>query len=129
MAEPITAPEPPLNQEQREAIFDFLLLGMYADQFLKDVENTRLYELISSLGWDSYQDPTEYADTATARVRAAAENPERTRAFLEQLSAQFATDDVRNFAMILFLRLIESDQNINVEEDHLYATAKAVFGV
>jgi len=129
MPEPINAPEPPLNQEQREAIFDFLLLGMYADSALKRVENTRLYDLIASVGWQSYQDPREYSDLATARVRAAAETDEKTRAFLAQLNDRLATPEARNFAMVLFLRLIEVDKDINVQEDQLYAAAKAAFGV
>lgn len=129
MPEPINAPEPPLNQGQREAIFDFLLLGMYADSALKRVENTRLYDLISSVGWQSYQDPREYSDLATARVRAAVETGEKTRAFLAQLNDRLATPEARNFAMVLFLRLIEADKDINVQEDQLYAAAKAAFGV
>lgn len=129
MPEPINAPEPPLNQEQREAIFDFLLLGMYADSAIKRVESARLYDLIASVGWKSYQEPREYSETATSRVRDAAETGEKTRAFLSQLNDRLATPEARNFAMVLFLRLIEADKDINVQEDQLYAAAKAAFGV
>ncbi len=129
MPEPIHAPEPPLTQEQREAIFDFLLLGMYADSVLKRVENERIYDLIASVGWQSYQDPSEYSNLATARVRDAAENEEKTRAFLAALSDRLATPDARRFAMVLFLRLLEADKDINVEEDQIYTAAKAAFGL
>ena len=43
-----------MNQSQREAIFDFLLVGMYADGTIKLSENSRLYELMSGLGWQSF---------------------------------------------------------------------------
>ena len=64
MIDPST-PFPTLDQSQREALFDFLLLATYADNSLKLSEEQRLYELISGLGWQSFQEPTEYADTAT----------------------------------------------------------------
>ncbi|RYD68728.1 MAG: hypothetical protein EOP84_29785 [Verrucomicrobiaceae bacterium] len=129
MPESINAHEPPLNQGQREAIFDFLLLGMYADSVLKRVESARLYSLISSVGWESYQTPNEYANLATARVRDASENSGKTGVFLANLNDRLATPEARQFAMVLFLRLIESDKEINAEEDQLYTAAKAAFGV
>lgn len=129
MPESIHVPEPSLSQAQREAIFDFLLLGMFADSALKRVESARLYSLISSVGWESYQKPDEYANLATARVRDAAENAGKTRTFLENLSDRLETAEARNFAMVLFLRVLEADKEIQVEEDQLYTAAKAAFGV
>jgi hypothetical protein len=129
MPEPITLPEPPLDQAQREAIFDFLLLGMYADSVLKRVEDARLYELVSGLGWSSYQDPREYSNTAISRVRKASEDPDRTRDLLLAISDQLRTLEARQFALILFTRLIEADRAVSADEDQLYAAAKEIFGI
>jgi hypothetical protein len=124
-----TTPLPTLNQAQREAIFDFLLLATYADNSLRLKEEQTLYELISGLGWESYQEPTEYADTATARVRAAAESDAGTRGFLEKLSERLGTPEGRVFALALLPRILESDNSMPEAEQAFYDAAKAAFGV
>ena len=129
MIDPISLPEPSLDQPQREAIFDFLLLAMYADTVLKRVEDARMYEMMSAVGWSSYQDPREYSNTAIARVREASENPERTTEFLHELNERLRTSEVRQFALVLFSRLLHADKDVSLEEDHLYAAAKGIFGV
>jgi hypothetical protein len=102
---------------------------MYADSSLKLAENTRLYDLIASIGWESYQDPREYSDLAIAHVRAAVESETGTQEFLVKLSERLATPEARNFALILFCRLTEADQEVSVGEDKIYAAAKATFGI
>jgi hypothetical protein len=129
MPDPLPQAEPPLDQSQREAIFDFLLLGMYADSHLKLSENERLYDLISSVGWQSYQEPREYADTATARVRAAAESSTATTEFLKELYLRLQTNDARSFALVLYSRMSEADREASLAEDSIYTAAKTVFGV
>ena len=118
-----------MNQSQREAIFDFLLVAMYADGNLKLNENSRLYELMSGLGWQSYQDAREYSDHATARVRGVVDNPSALDPFLAAISARLADDDARNMALILFARLMEVDQSVAESEFDIYSSAKRIFGV
>jgi hypothetical protein len=120
---------PNLSQAQREAIFDFLLLATYADNSLRLSEDQKLYELISGLGWESYQDPTEYADTATSHVRAAAESDAATQAFLVKLNDRLATDEARVFALAVLPRILDSDKTMPASEEAFYAAAKAAFGV
>ena len=124
-----TTPFPSFNQAQREALFDFLLLGTYADNSLKRSEDQRLYELISGLGWESYQDPTEYADTATSRVRAAAESEAATQAFLAKLNERLETQEAKVFALAILPRILESDNSMPEAEQAFHAAAKAAFGV
>lgn len=122
-------PLPTLDQAQREAIFDFLLLATYADNSLKLSEDQRLYELVSGLGWESYQEPTEYADTATSRVRAAAETDAGTKAFLAKLNERLATQDAKVFAIGVLPRVLDSDKSMPEAEQAFYDAAKAAFGV
>lgn len=118
-----------LTQPQREGIFDLLLLGMYADSNLRLSENERLYDLLSSYGWESYQDPQEYSQTATARVRAAAETTADTEQFLVGISARLADDGVRKLALALLARMIEADNAATESEADFFQRAKAAFGV
>ena len=116
-------------QSQREAIFDFLLVAMYADEKLTLRENSRLYELISGLGWDSYQDPREYSDRAISRVRGVIEHNDAIDPFLAAISARLGDDDTKNMALILFARLMEVDAAVAEAEYAIYARAKKIFGV
>ncbi len=118
-----------LTQPQREAVFDLLLLGMYADGSIKLVENTQLFALTEQLGWESYQDRSEYSETATAHVRAANETDAATAAFLVQLSTRLADDDVKKLALGLLAKLLEADHEAVESEAGFYQKAQAIFGV
>ena len=127
MSEPTSMPS--LTQPQREAIFDFLLLAMYADSALKLAENERIYEIVSGLGWESYQDPSQYSDLATARVRKANETDAGMREFLAALSVRLENEDARTFALAVLLRLLDADQQVDESEQSFHAAAKAAFGI
>ncbi len=118
-----------LTQPQREAIFDLLLLGMYADSNLKLAENTQVYALTEQLGWDSYQDRSEYSETATAHVRAANETNGATFAFLSQLGTRLGDDDVKKLALGLLAELLGADHHTVESEAGFYQKAQAIFGV
>jgi uncharacterized tellurite resistance protein B-like protein len=118
-----------LTQPQREAVFDLLLLGMYADGNLKLVENAGVYALTEQLGWESYQDRSEYSDTAIARVRAANETEASTAVFLTHVSERLGSDDVRKLALGLLTKLIEADHQAAESEAGFYQKAQAIFGV
>lgn len=117
-----------MNQAQREAVFDFLLLAMYADQSVKLREDERLYELIRGLGWDSVRDPEEYAQLATARVRAAADTEGAIDPFLAILSQRLGDAESKKTALSLFSKLMEVD-DVAPSELEIQARARAVFGV
>ena len=118
-----------LTQPQREAVFDLLLLGMYADSNIKLAENTSVFSLTEQLGWESYQDRSEYAETATSRVRAANETDAGTSAFLAQLNIRLAEEDVKKLALGLLAKLLESDHQTLESEAGFYQKAQAIFGI
>jgi uncharacterized tellurite resistance protein B-like protein len=119
----------PLTQPQREAIFELLLLGVYADSDIRLAENDRVYEMAASLGWEGPREPREYAQLATARARAAAENETATAIYLEQLAARITTDDAKKLALGMLVRLIEADDSAADSEAALFQKARAAFGV
>ena len=118
----------PLIQTQREAILDLLLLGIYADGAVRLVENERVYDLLGS-GWDSYQDPREYAQTATSRARGALESEDALAIFFASISSRLFTADKKQFALALLARLIEADDSATESEADFYQKAKTAFGV
>ena len=118
-----------LNQPQREATLDLLLLGIYADGAIRLSENERVYDLISGYKWESYQDAREYSQTAISRARAALETDAALQVFLAGISARLGNDDVKNLALALLARLIEADDAATESEADFYQTAKTAFGV
>ncbi|MDQ3621644.1 MAG: hypothetical protein M3463_04030 [Verrucomicrobiota bacterium] len=122
-------PHPSLTQPQREAIFDLLLLAMYSDDMLKLKENERLYELISGIEWESYQEPREYSELATARVRAVYESAVGLEPFLAQIADTLGDTSRKEFALVLLERLLETDGLIVDPEHRLHEKAKAAFGL
>jgi hypothetical protein len=68
-----------MTQQQREAVVDLLLLGMFADAPLKVSEDQKLLSVIEEIGWHSYQDPDLYLQSAIARARDTLETEGATR--------------------------------------------------
>jgi hypothetical protein len=118
-----------LTQPQREGVLDLLLLGLYADSTVRLAENERIYDLISSFGWDSYQDAREYSQAATSRARGALESEEDLADFFAAISSRLGNDDVKKLALALLARLIESDDAATESEADFYQQAKTAFGV
>ena len=118
-----------LTQPQREATLDLLLLGIYADGAIRLSENERVYDLLSAYGWESYQDPREYSQTAISRARAALESDVALELFFASMSARLEHDDVKNLALALLARLIEADNAATESEADFYQKAKTAFGV
>jgi hypothetical protein len=117
-----------LSQPQREGVLDLLLLGMYADNTLRLAENEHVYNLLSPWGWESYQTPQAYAETAIAHAREAHETETGTVTYLGKVAARLADNDVKRLALGLLARLIESDV-AQESEAEFYQQAKKVFGV
>ena len=118
-----------LTQPQREATLDLLLLGVYADGAIRLSENERVYELLSSYGWESYQDVREYSQTAVSRARGALETPDALTIFLAGISARLADDGMKQLALALLAQLIEADETAAESEADFFQTAKTAFGV
>ena len=118
-----------LSQPQREGVFDLLLLGMYADNNLRLSENERLYGLIHPYGWEGSRDPQEYAQLATARVRAAIETEDTTDLYLADISLRLGDNDVKTLALALLARMIEADETSTESEADFFQKAKTAFGV
>jgi hypothetical protein len=118
-----------LTQPQREGVLDLLLLGLYADSAVKLAENERIYDLISSFGWDSYQDAREYSQAGISRARGALESEDNLADFFAGISSRLGNDDVKKLALALLARLIESDDAATESEADFYQQAKSAFGV
>ena len=112
-----------MNQKQREALVDLLLLGMFADGSLKVSDDQKLLSVIEEIGWQSYQTPDLYFQSAIAKAREASDTVEGTKVRLRKISEGLASDDIRQLA-IQRLEKFLSDGAPGCEESKFLELAK-----
>ena len=114
-----------MNQKQREALVDLLLLGMFADGSLKVSDDQELLSVIQEIGWESYQTPDLYFQSAIAKARDAADTETGTLARLKKINDDLASDDIRQKAIGRLERFLTLDGEPGVEESKFLELAKA----
>ncbi|MBT63052.1 MAG: hypothetical protein CML13_07555 [Puniceicoccaceae bacterium] len=80
-----STPESELQQAEREAIIDLLLMAIYVDQHLSLAETKEFDHAADSLGWDSSTGSSVYICNATDRARTARISEELTADFIAPL--------------------------------------------
>jgi hypothetical protein len=114
-----------MNQKQREALVDLLLLGMFVDGSLKVSEDRQLLSVIEEIGWESYQTPDLYFQSAIAKARDAADTEARMLARLKKINDDLASDDIRQQALNRLQRFLSLDGEPGLEESKFLELAKA----
>jgi hypothetical protein len=113
-----------MNQKQREALVDLLLLGMFADGWLKVSDDQKLRSVIEEIGWESYQTPDLYFQSAIAKARDAADTETGTRSRLKKINEGLASDDTRQLALERLERFLSLDNESALEESKFLELAK-----
>jgi len=114
-----------MNQKQREALVDLLLLGMFADGSLKVSDDRKLLSVIEEIGWESYQTPDLYFQSAIAKARDAAESEPGTLARLKKINEGLASDDIRQLALDRLEQFLSMDGKPGLEESKFLELARA----
>jgi hypothetical protein len=114
-----------MNQKQREALVDLLLLGMFADGSLKVSDDQKLLSVIEEIGWESYQTPDLYFQSAIAKARDAADTEPGTLARLKKIRDSLASDEIRQQAIERLENFLSLDGRPGVEESKFLELAKA----
>jgi hypothetical protein len=114
-----------MNQKQREALVDLLLSGMFADGWLKVSDDQKLLSVIEEIGWESYQTPDLYFQSAIAKARDAADTEAGTLARLKKLHDSLASDEIRQQAIERLEKFLRLDGEPGVEESKFLELAKA----
>ena len=91
-----------MTQEQREAVVDLLLLGMFADAPLRVSEDQKLLSVIEEIGWESYQAPDLYLQSAIAKARDATDTEGGIKHRLEKIGQELNDTDAA--AVVTYIR-------------------------
>jgi len=118
-----------MTQRQREALVDLLLLGMFADRNLKVSEDQKILSLIQEIGWQSYQAPDLYFQSAIAKVRDASETDEGTRYRLHKICEALGDTKTRALALDHLAKFLALDGAVDLDEANFLNAAKTEFGI
>ena len=105
-----------LQQPEREAIIDLLLMAIYVDDHLSLSETKQLDESTETLGWASSTGLTVYISTATNRVRTARSSEEATAQFVDYVGERLKSDGAKERALELLNRLFMADGKTEKEK-------------
>jgi uncharacterized tellurite resistance protein B-like protein len=117
-----------LNEQQKQALCDLLILGMYSDRHLAAAENARIQRLLDTLEFASDYDRQQYLDASFTRVARQAASPESARAYAGQLAVCFS-GELRRPAYEALQTLLASDGQVTPEEDRFLSSVKELLAL
>lgn len=115
------------NQDQKQALLDLLIIGMYADHNLTSTEDARVEQVLDTFQFSSDYERNQFSDAAYTRARNQSGSPEAIRAYVGQIAGHFPTREIRQRAYDILDDLLTSDGKVTSEESKLLAAAKDSF--
>jgi hypothetical protein len=105
------------SEEQKSALTELLVLGMYRDRHLASSEDERVKLLVASFDLPSEYTRQQFIDAAFARVNKHPQTPEALRSAVFTSAAQFKTEAHRRQALDALAELLASDNKVTTEEN------------
>ena len=108
---------------------DLLLLGMFADAPLRVSEDQKLTSVIEEIGWESYQNPDLYLQSAIAKARDTVERESAIKHRLEKISEELNETGLRRQALDYLTQFLGVDGAVDAEESQFLELVKAALKV
>jgi len=115
------------TEDQKVAVLDLLIIGMYADHKLTSAEDDRIQKMIDTFSFPSDYERQMFTDAAITRASREAVSPEAIRACVTQLAAHFPTPEVRRKAYHMLNNVITADGQVSAEESQLLTATREAF--
>lgn len=104
------------SDEQKAALTDLLVLGMYQDRHVATAEDERIKTLLASFGLGSEYARQQFVDAAFARVNQHSQTTESVRGTIFECAAKFK-EAQRKQALDALAELLASDNKVTNEEN------------
>lgn len=111
-----------LNDQQRRALLDILILAMYADGHLDLGEDARLQRLLTSMGVETEYDRDRELDASITRLRDYSQNPRVARERAVELARSFTDPEQCRGVYQLVEQQVNSDTKV-VPAEHEFLSA------
>lgn len=118
-----------LTTDQRQALMDLLILGMYADRNLTSAEDACVQKLLASFNFLSDSERDAFSDAAFTRASRHTGSLEAIQAYVKELASRFTTFDMRRGVYTKLNDLLTSDGRVTTEESQLLAAVKTAFNL
>jgi uncharacterized tellurite resistance protein B-like protein len=115
------------SDEQKAALLDLLVLGMYQDSHIASAEDKRLKALLDSFDLGSEYARQQFADASFARVSRHQKTPEAIRSAAFDYGAKFKDAKQRQQAVNALAELLVSDNRITPEENRFLVMIQETF--
>jgi uncharacterized tellurite resistance protein B-like protein len=116
-----------LTANQRNAILDILVVGMYSDAHLARTEDARIERLLGAMGFGAKFERDREFDAAVTRIRQYSDPVTANREVSQNLAKAFTSANDRNQVIHALTELIGSDSRVTAEETRFVETVKATF--
>jgi uncharacterized tellurite resistance protein B-like protein len=115
--------------DQKQALLDLLLFGMYLDGNLSAIEDRRIGELLDTMTFSSPDARDRFLDAAYTRTRQRSNSPEGIRSFAAETARNIPTPDLRRRTVNLLESMLSSDNSVVEPERRLLAVVREEFGL
>lgn len=116
------------SDEQKAALTDLLVLGMYQDRHVASAEDERIKTLLASFGLGSEYARQQFVDAAFARVNQHPQTTESVRSTIFDCAAKFK-EAQRKQALDALAELLASDNKVTNEENRFLVMVEEALGL
>jgi uncharacterized tellurite resistance protein B-like protein len=116
------------SDEQKAALTDLLVLGMYQDRHVASAEDERIKTLLASFGLGSEYARQQFVDAAFARVNQHPQTTESVRTTIFECAAKFK-EAQRKQALDALAELLASDNKVTNEENRFLVMVEEAMGL
>ena len=100
------------NDIQKRALFDLLVLGMYADGNLDLIEDEKGRRVLDSIGFPSDSERQRFMDDSFTRARKHGVTPEASRRYVSSIARHFPSLEIRRRAYSALEDSLSSDNRL-----------------
>ena len=112
---------------QHEALFDLLILGMYADGHLSSGEEERLQEFLARGGFAEEADRQRQWDAAVTRIRPGIQSIQKAKEMAVGLAGAFTDRSQQKQVLAAVEQIMTSDNNLSTWETTLLSELRLKF--
>ena len=116
------------SDEQKAALTDLLVLGMYQDRHVASAEDERIKTLLASFGLGSEYARQQFVDAAFARVNQHSQTTESVRGTIFECASKFK-EAQRKQALDALAELLARDNKVTNEENKFLVMVEEAMGL
>jgi hypothetical protein len=112
---------------QKQALFDLLILAMYADGHLSSFEDEQLQKLLAGMGFVEEIDRQREFDAAVTRIRPALQSIYKAKELALGLADEFTLRPQQKLVFAAVEKIMTFDNNISTWENTLLSELRMKF--